>query len=130
MGLDMTARDPWSNRSILIKLVSTRDGRIDELIKKKLCEQDEMSNASVATIPRSQRCKCYHAASIPDVITLEFPQFEMQNGQQHQSVAIDVLSTHIKPIVEQALEMEAAKNAREAFNLSVDEAAAVLLYPS
>ena len=96
MGLDMTARDPWSSRSILNQLVSTRDDRIDELIKKKLCEQDEMSNASVATIPKSQRCKCYHAASIPDVITLEFPQFEMQNGQQHQSVAIDVLSTHIK----------------------------------
>ena len=95
MGLDMELRDPWSTRSILPRMAFMRDERIDALIKKKLCEDDEMSSGT-AVIPKSQRARCYHAACVPDVLTLEFPEFEMDNGQQHPSAMIDVLSTHMK----------------------------------
>lgn len=92
-GVSGTHPHPFQGNSFFSKVAQLRDSAVDALIKQHLKDEDTMADGDQVQVKARGRSLLFHAAKVPQLIPITFPEFTLDSGERRAEYTFMVVAT-------------------------------------
>ena len=92
MGRDCNERCPWASNGLIPHVQTLRDDAMDRMLVEYMRSNDPLADAEARLPARGRHC-IFHAANVPEIITINAPPFTTADGTRIGEFSMRVIST-------------------------------------